>query len=63
MKALYENVIITETKFNLLIPKNQKENQSLPKGTSITMNDINRKIEEIISENQRIPGITSRKRY
>ena len=37
LKALYENGIIKEEKFNLFIPKNQKEN------------DINPKIEEIIS--------------
>ena len=43
LKVLYENEIITEEKLNLLLPKNQKENQSS------TINDINTKIEDIIS--------------
>ena len=46
---LYENEIITEEKLNLLIPKNQKENQSSTKETNSTINDLNTKIEEIIS--------------
>ena len=49
LEALYHNGIITEEKYNLIIPKNQKENQSSTKETNITENDINRKIEEIIS--------------
>ena len=49
LKALYENGIISEEKFNLLIPKNQKENQSSTKEMNSTINDINTKIEEIIS--------------
>ena len=44
LDILYQNEIITEEKFNLLIPKNQKENQS-----STNFNHINIKIEEIIS--------------
>ena len=42
LKALYDNRIITREKFNLLNPKDQKE-------TNFTVNDINIKIEEIIS--------------
>ena len=49
LEMLYENEIIREEKFNLLIPKNQKDNQSSTKGTNFTVNDINTKIEEIIS--------------
>ena len=45
LKALYENGIITEDKFKLLIPKDQKRNQSSTKET----NDMSTKIEEIIS--------------
>ena len=48
LEVLYQNGIITEEKFNLLIPKNQRENQSSTKGTNSTINDINTKIEEII---------------
>ena len=43
LEVLYQYGIIPEAKFNLLIPKNQKENQSS------TINDINTKIEDIIS--------------
>ena len=46
--ALYENRIISEEKFNFLLPKKQEENQSTTKET-ITVNNINTKIEEIIS--------------
>ena len=57
LEVLYQNTIISEEKFNLLIPKNQKENQSRftfnffssTKETNSTVNDINIKIEEIIS--------------
>ena len=51
LEVLYQNVIITEEKLNLLIPKNQKENQnqSSTKETNSTLNDINTKIEDIIS--------------
>ena len=49
IKALYENGTISKEKFNLLIPKNQKENQSSVKETNFTVNDNNTKIEEIIS--------------
>ena len=49
LKVLYENGIITEEKFNLLLPKNQKENQFSTKETNFKVNDINAKIEEIIS--------------
>ena len=49
LEMLYENEIITEEKLNLLIPKNQKENQYSTKGTNFPVTDINDKIEEIIS--------------
>ena len=49
LKALYENGIITEEKFNFLLPKTQKENQSSTKEANITVNNISIKIEEIIS--------------
>ena len=47
LEVLYQNGIIQEEKFNLLIPKNQKEDQSSTNETNETneMNDI----EEIIS--------------
>ena len=47
LKALYQNGIITEEKFNLLFPKNQ--NQSSTKETNFIVKDIKTKIEEIIS--------------
>ena len=46
LEVLYQLGIISEEKFNLFIPKNQKENQS---SANITVNDMNTKIEEIIS--------------
>ena len=51
LKALYENEIISEEKFNLLIPKTQKENQnqSSTEETNSTVNKTNTEIEEIIS--------------
>ena len=49
LKVLYENEIIAEKRFNLLIPKDQKENQSSTKETNFRVNYINAKIEEIIS--------------
>ena len=49
LKLLNHKGIITEEKFNLIIPKKQKENQSSTKETNSTVNDINTKIEEIIS--------------
>ena len=52
LDVLYQNRIISEEKFNLLVPKDQKENQSSTKETNSTINDINTKIgniEEIIS--------------
>ena len=49
LKVLCQNGIIIEEKLHLLIPKYQKENQSLTKGTNFIKNDINNKIEEIIS--------------
>ena len=49
LEVFFQNKIITEEKFNLLIPKNQKENQSSAEETKNTVNDINTKIEEIIS--------------
>ena len=50
LKVLYQNGIITEERFNLLIPKNQKEKQLSTKETNSTVNDsFNSKIEEIIS--------------
>ena len=52
LEVLYENRIISEAKFNLLIPKNQKENQSSTKETNFTVNNINTKIEEIISRDK-----------
>ena len=54
LKALYENGIITEEKLNLLIPKNQKENQnqSSTKETNFTVNEIQTKMKEIISGDQ-----------
>ena len=42
LEVLYGNKIMKEEKFNLLVPKNQKENQS-------SLININTKIEEIIS--------------
>ena len=48
LKVLYENGIIPEEKFNFISPKTQKENQS-SNGTNFTVNDINTKIEEIVS--------------
>ena len=36
LKALYQNEIITKEKLNLLVPKNQKENQSSTKETNFT---------------------------
>ena len=42
VKVLYQNGIITDEKFNLLIPKNQKE-------TNFKVNNIYTKVEEIIS--------------
>ena len=55
LEVLYQNGIISEEKYNLLITKNQKENQSRftfnfssSKETNSTVNDINSKIEEII---------------
>ena len=48
LKVLYQNGIISEEKYNLLITKNQKENQSRftfnfssSKETNSTVNDIN----------------------
>ena len=52
LKIVYQYGIITEEKFNLLVPKNQKENQSSIKETNFVGNDINTKIEEIISGDQ-----------
>ena len=50
LEVLYQNTIITEEKFNLLNPQNQKKkNQSSTKETNFTINDINSKIKEIIS--------------
>ena len=49
LKVLYQNGIISEEKFNLFIPKNQKESKLSTKETNSTVNDINSKIEEIIS--------------
>ena len=49
LEVLYQNEIITEEKLNLLIPKNQKDNQSSTKETNFTENDISNTIEEIIS--------------
>ena len=49
LEVLYQNGIITEEKLNLLIPKNQKANQFVTKETNFTVNDINTKIEEILS--------------
>ena len=46
LKVLYKNKIITEKKFNSLVPKNQFY---LTEETNSTVNDINTKIEEIIS--------------
>ena len=46
LKVLYKNKIITEKKFNSLVPKNQFY---LTEETNSTVNDINSKIEEIIS--------------
>ena len=42
LKALYENGIISEEKFNLLLPKNKSTKET-------NFNNINTKIEEIIS--------------
>ena len=41
LKVLSQYGIITEEKFNLLIPKNQKENQLSTKKTNFSLNDIN----------------------
>ena len=49
LEVLYENEIITEEKFYSLIPKNRKENEPSIKETNFTVNDINTKIEDIIS--------------
>ena len=51
LKVLYENGIIAEEKLNLLIPNNQKKNQSSTNEINFTVNDNNTifKIEEIIS--------------
>ena len=47
LEVLYQNGIITEKKINLLVPENQ--NQSSTKESNFTVNDMNSKIEEIIS--------------
>ena len=49
LEILYKNKIITLGKFNLLVPKNQKENQPSTNNTNFTEDDMNTKIEEIIS--------------
>ena len=46
LEVLYQNGIITEKKFNSLVPKNQFD---LTEETNSTVNDIKIKIEEIIS--------------
>ena len=45
LEALYENEILTEEKFDSLLPKNQ----FLTKESNSTVNDIHHKIEEILS--------------
>ena len=45
LEVLYEKGVISEEKFNLLIPKNQTSTKEI----NFTENDINTKIEEIIS--------------
>ena len=48
LEVLYQNGIITEEKFNLLITKNQEENKSSTIETSLTVNNMKATIEKII---------------